>query len=392
MGGRGHRRSSIPDDVLHAAVHEVLGNCKLTGGKHGRPYNFRCPICGDSKFHKNKKRGYILYKNGSWMYCCHNECGFMPFLTFLKEYYRDVYNKIIFYSTFDKDDDKEQQETEDEKKLPAGSPFKKGELVSVFDDNETSKKALDYCVSRRIPESVYKKWFVCLKGDQFFNRDATGKYIYNDNGYPSGNEYHDRLIIPYYRLDGSWKQFDARALDNDAFLRYMNLKDAPREMYKVDFLDVSKPFFLFEGAIDATFVRNSVAFGGTKHLMSFLQQYPDIREHAENGTVIWDNDDAGRDEIMKTVNMGFRWFDWSQFKVKAKDMNDLVRNCKSVELDEEGFVKPEWLMNYSKPAATSKFELIMKYGDREKQRREHQERVWETMRKNKKSQEPRSYF
>ena len=23
-------------------------------------YNFRCPYCGDSKKHKNKKRGYLL--------------------------------------------------------------------------------------------------------------------------------------------------------------------------------------------------------------------------------------------------------------------------------------------------------------------------------------------
>ena len=31
-------------------------------------YNFRCPYCGDSKKHKNKKRGYLLQVSQLWRF------------------------------------------------------------------------------------------------------------------------------------------------------------------------------------------------------------------------------------------------------------------------------------------------------------------------------------
>ena len=35
-------------------------------------WNFRCPICGDSKKHKNKCRGFIYEKRNKYFYRCHN--------------------------------------------------------------------------------------------------------------------------------------------------------------------------------------------------------------------------------------------------------------------------------------------------------------------------------
>ena len=37
-------------------------------------YNFRCPICGDSKKHKNKARGYLYQVKTILNFKCHN-CG-----------------------------------------------------------------------------------------------------------------------------------------------------------------------------------------------------------------------------------------------------------------------------------------------------------------------------
>ena len=37
-------------------------------------YNFRCPICGDSKKNKNKTRGYIYPVKANTNFKCHN-CG-----------------------------------------------------------------------------------------------------------------------------------------------------------------------------------------------------------------------------------------------------------------------------------------------------------------------------
>ena len=35
-------------------------------------WNFRCPLCGDSKKHKNKCRGFIYEKRNKYFYRCHN--------------------------------------------------------------------------------------------------------------------------------------------------------------------------------------------------------------------------------------------------------------------------------------------------------------------------------
>ena len=48
-------------------------------------YNFRCPICGDSKKHKNKARGYLYQVKTNANFKCHN-CGASSSLNnFLKQ-------------------------------------------------------------------------------------------------------------------------------------------------------------------------------------------------------------------------------------------------------------------------------------------------------------------
>ena len=49
-------------------------------------FNCRCPICGDSKKNKFKKRGYWLHKNGEYKYFCHNCNATRSVENFLKEF------------------------------------------------------------------------------------------------------------------------------------------------------------------------------------------------------------------------------------------------------------------------------------------------------------------
>ena len=48
-------------------------------------YNMRCPLCGDSKKHKNKARGYIYGIETNVNFRCHNCGASMSFNNFLKE-------------------------------------------------------------------------------------------------------------------------------------------------------------------------------------------------------------------------------------------------------------------------------------------------------------------
>lgn len=389
--------SRIPDHVLHDAVKDTLGSEGLVGGNGNTPYNFRCPICGDSKTNKNKKRGYVLFSEGNWSYVCHNECGKMSFFSFLKQYHPHVYRSVIFHA-FDRKARKPKPvdtRTDAEKSYKASDiyKFKPGELISIYDSHPTAQQGLAYCLKRRIPQSVYEKWFVCIKDEKFHDRDSNGKPVYNDKGLPKGNEYCNRLIIPYYRFGGIWNQFDARSLDPNSLLKYKNLEGVDREMYNIDWLDVTQPFFLLEGAIDSCFIKNAVSFGGTKHLMKFLEQHPKIKEYAHNGTVIWDNDNAGYDEMPSTVRMGFNWFNWTSFDPEIiKDINDLVLYSHEIQLDNDGFIDTNSLKKYIMSAEGGLIQLTMLYGNREKMRKEKTKKNFDSMLAKRIKTQTRPYF
>ena len=48
-------------------------------------FNFRCPICGDSKKHKNKARGYLYQVKTNTNFKCHNCGASLSFNNFLKQ-------------------------------------------------------------------------------------------------------------------------------------------------------------------------------------------------------------------------------------------------------------------------------------------------------------------
>ena len=48
-------------------------------------YNFRCPVCGDSKKHKNKARGYLYAVKNNTNFKCHNCGASLSLNNFLKE-------------------------------------------------------------------------------------------------------------------------------------------------------------------------------------------------------------------------------------------------------------------------------------------------------------------
>ena len=59
-------------------------------------YNFRCPICGDSKKNKNRARGYLYQVKNNTNFKCHN-CGInISFNNFLKNVDIDLHKQYTF--------------------------------------------------------------------------------------------------------------------------------------------------------------------------------------------------------------------------------------------------------------------------------------------------------
>ena len=58
-------------------------------------WNFRCPICGDSKKSQSKARGYVYRKKNDLFYRCHN-CGVGNTLgNFIKEIDPTLYKQYV---------------------------------------------------------------------------------------------------------------------------------------------------------------------------------------------------------------------------------------------------------------------------------------------------------
>ena len=59
-------------------------------------YNFRCPICGDSKKNPNKKRGFIFSTpNNCTQYRCYNCKTFTTFSKFLESQYPKIHERYV---------------------------------------------------------------------------------------------------------------------------------------------------------------------------------------------------------------------------------------------------------------------------------------------------------
>ena len=351
---------NIPYGALDEAVQEQFSQYAMK--EKSSEYNFVCPFCGDLN-RPNKKKAYI-YKD-TWRFKCYR-CGYSKHvMQYFKENDDATYSRLLFMG-FDNNRERPDKDNNDKAKPNIILPFEDGELVSILDNVPLARDAIELCKKRLIRQEVYEHWFVCLEGEQFLKRDSGGAYIYDENGRPLGNKYKNRIIIPFYKFGGMWNQFDARAIDPQNPNRYMNFEGVKREAYNIDFVDFTKPFYILEGTVDSTFVKNSIAIGGVNHLQEVLADNPDIERHKENCTIIWDNDDPGRSARVDTVRKGFRWFDWSG--IKSKDINAAVMSGE-MPLVSSGYVNPDFIEARSCKPEGAEILFSLNYGDIKKRER-----------------------
>lgn len=345
----------IPDTELEDAVQSHFGHLAMVE-KSGW-YNFVCPFCGDMNY-PNKKKAYV-YKD-KWLFRCY-KCGASQHLMqYLKENDEEAFKNLLIFG-FNNDEEHEHKKEKQEKKAPSVLPFVEGELVPLTSsDNPLAQEGLALCKKRMIRPEVYLDWYVCQAGEQFYAHDSFGNLILDDDGRPMGNEYRNRLIIPFYKFGGAWHQFDARALDPENKLRYRNFTGVKREAYNIDFVDFSKPFYILEGTIDSTFIKNSIAIGGVQHLSDMLADNPDIEKNKQNCTIIWDNDEAGMKARVDTVKSGFKWFDWEG--ISEKDVNGAVMKGQ-MPLDDKGYVSADFIEGRSRPPEGADILFALSHGD-----------------------------
>ena len=210
-------------------------------------YNFRCPICGDSKKNKNKTRGYIYPVKANTNFKCHNCGASMSFNNFLKKVDPPLHKQYTMEKFKEGFTGKNFVAEEPQLKFEAPKFKKKLKLPKAIEN----PRASGYLMARRLDPS---KFYYAEKFKEFTN---SLKPTFDSTKYEE-----ERIIIPLYYND-NLIGFQGRSIDPNPvkYITVMLDDDAPK-IYGLDTIDKNERVYITEGPFDSTFIRNAIAMCG----------------------------------------------------------------------------------------------------------------------------------
>ena len=272
-------------------------------------YNFRCPVCGDSKKNKSKTRGYLYSVKSDVNFRCHNCGSSMTFNNFLKKIDPVIHRQYIMERF--KGGLTGRATTVEDPKFEFKRPvFKRKINLPLCSEN---KLASEYLKNRK------------LNPDKFYYSEDFSAFIKSfDLDYDALYK-ERRIIIPLY-YENKLIGFQGRALDPKS-IKYITimLNDDSPKIYGIDQVQKDQNVFVTEGPFDSTFIRNSVAMCGAD---------ADVRRWGVNNPVwIYDNEPRSREivnRIRKTIESGDPVVIWPS-NIVEKDINDMVLSGHDVQ-------------------------------------------------------------
>ena len=279
-------------------------------------WNFRCPICGDSKKRKNKARGFVYRKKASFFYKCHN-CGVgLTFNNFLKHIDHGLYTEYRVEKY-------KEGETQGNTPIPDKSPFKFEapkfdksmnkhlDNLSKFSDLEEGHPALSYVQNRKIPKEHWDKLYLVDKFYEWSNSIFPEKFKSINIDYP-------RLVIPFFDKSGEIFAYQGRAFGKEE-PRYITLKivSEKEKIYGLERINYDSHVYVVEGPLDSLFIDNCIAVAGAD--LNLLELSPN------STTVIYDNEPRNKhtvERMFKSVDRNYHVVVWPQ-DLKQKDINDM---------------------------------------------------------------------
>lgn len=329
-----HYDKKLPQEYVENYVFTYVGYVKYN--KYKNSYNGGCPFCNEGSSWGKKARFYYLADQDR--VSCFN-CGYSGgTIQFIKDVSGLSFGEII-------------RESQDFDLIPIDLKYKlKGmdfnlkrntdtlpknsinlcdkEQVLYYKDNNIVRLALSFIQKRRLLSGVNSPKSLYLSLDDFTHAN--------------------RLVIPYYNESGKIIFYQTRKLLDDDTPKYLSKGDSDKSLYGVHNIDVNIPYiFVFEGAIDAFFVKNAVCVSGiqekSKILFTELQK-EQIRTYPFH-EVIWVLDSPYLDNAasLKTqilLDQGQKVFNWP-YKIgkKYKDINEICVDRGINEIPYNFFVK-----------------------------------------------------
>ena len=267
-------------------------------------YNFRCPICGDSKKHKNKARGYLYQVKTNTNFKCHNCGASLSLNNFIKKIDGTLHKQYTLEKFKEGHTGRGFVVEEPEFKFKKPVFRKKLDLPKASENAD----AREYLEKRKLnPDKFYfannfKRW-VNTKKQTF---DTIGRD-------------ESRIIIPMYDRDKNLIGFQGRSLVPNS-VKYITvmLEDSAPKIYGLDTIDEKLPVYVVEGPFDSTFIDNSVALCGSDGDLGYLKGSDII--------LVYDNEPRNREivgRIGRCIERNQRVVIWPS-SIEEKDINDMV--------------------------------------------------------------------
>ena len=253
-------------------------------------YNFRCPICGDSKKNKSKTRGYLYAVKANTNFKCHNCGASMSLNNFLKQVDPVIHKQYTMEKFKSGHTGRNFVAEEPEFKFEAPKFKKKLKLPKASED----PRPAGYLTARK------------LNPEDFYYAENFKKFA-NSLKPTFDSEEHDeeRIIIPlYYEKNLIGFQGRSIGLSKVKYITVMLDDDAPK-IYGLDNIRTDAPVYVTEGPFDSTFIRNAIAMCGADADVS--------RWGISNPVWIYDNEPRNREitnRIAKTIDAGHSVVIW----------------------------------------------------------------------------------
>jgi len=273
-------------------------------------YNFRCPICGDSKKNKSKTRGYLYAVKANTNFKCHNCGASMSLNNFLKQVDPAVHKQYVLEKFKEGHTGRNFVTEEPDFKFEAPKFKKKLKLPKASED----PRPAGYLTARK------------LNPDNFYYAKHFKKFV-NSLKQTFDDEKHDeeRIIIPlYYEKNLIGLQGRSIKPNPVKYITVMLDDDAPK-IYGLDNIRRDAPVYITEGPFDSTFIRNAIAMCGADANVD--------RWGIGNRVWIYDNEPRNREivnRISKTIDSGDSVVIWPE-GIDDKDINDMVMSGLDVQ-------------------------------------------------------------
>lgn len=300
-------------------ISEVSGKLEKFKQKKDYLWNFRCPLCGDSRKNKTKTRAYFYRSKGNpnISFVCHNCGSGMSFGNFLKGFDNNLYRQYQM--------ERFKEESHSNTPKPDFTLFKtqpiftKSNSLSIpsITTLNSDHSAVKYIASRKIPKD---KWNDIYYADDFLK--------FCDETFPNHGKKlikeEPRIIIPFYDTDNELIGIQGRSLDPKAKVRYITIKvnDEVTKIYGLNKVDFSQTIYVVEGPFDSMFLDNSIASMDAS-LYSVVPMVGTDKDYV----LVFDNEPRNKEVVKhlhKAIKLGHKVCIWPS-NIKEKDINDMVK-------------------------------------------------------------------